>query len=230
MLILCRPERELEFAEWLWTWMMRSSSPRQDWAGRRSGRTSASSPSAAIATTSGPSDGGRVKLQLLRADTHRRAGADGGRLRHEQDARESRCAKGGGGSRRSADGRRDRGSIWPTLREADRDGDHQLTGTPEEMARQHAEACYDSAREMIRARCDLALRSALRQTAGDADDGALPATCRRSTSPAHEDYSPRGLRGVHGARGRARRVSPEELLIGNGYTDYIDVLQRRAFR
>ena len=66
----------------------------------------------------------------------------------------------------------------------------ELTGTPEEMARQHAEACYDSAREMIRARCDLALKRA-RQLDGE----ATMERCLRLAGdhlPAHEDYSPRG--------------------------------------
>ena len=98
----------------------------------------------------------------------------------------------------------------------------ELTGTPEEMARQHAEACYDSAREMIRARCDLALKRA-RQLDGE----ATMERCLRLAGdhlPAHEDYSPRGYAEFM-ALAEALEVSPEELLIGNGYTDYVDVLR-----
>ena len=98
----------------------------------------------------------------------------------------------------------------------------ELRGTPEEMARQHAGACYDSAREMIRARCDLALKRGR-----DLDETLTMDRCLRTAAdhlPAHEDYSP----AVHAeflALAEALDTGPDELLIGNGFTDYIDVLR-----
>ncbi|MGI5818478.1 MAG: C45 family autoproteolytic acyltransferase/hydrolase [Armatimonadota bacterium] len=97
-----------------------------------------------------------------------------------------------------------------------------LTGTPEEMARQHAEACYDSAREMIRARCDLALRRGRETREMLTMDRCLQTAAEHL--PAHEDYSP-AVYAEFIALADALDVGADELLIGNGYTDYIDVLQ-----
>ncbi|MGD9497842.1 MAG: C45 family autoproteolytic acyltransferase/hydrolase [Armatimonadota bacterium] len=96
-----------------------------------------------------------------------------------------------------------------------------LTGTPEQMARQHAEACYDAARAMIRARCELALRR------GRELDPDL--TMERCLALAAEHLSVQAAYApdVHAeflALAEALDVGADELLIGNGYTDYIDVL------
>lgn len=97
-----------------------------------------------------------------------------------------------------------------------------LTGTPEEMARQHSEACYDSAREMIRARCDLALKRGREK-----QDMLTMERCLQTAGehlPAHKDYSP-AVYAEFIALAEALDVGADELLIGNGYTDYIDVLR-----
>lgn len=96
-----------------------------------------------------------------------------------------------------------------------------LTGTPEQMAREHAEACYDSAREMIQARCDLALERG-RKTQGDLTMERCLQTAEAHIA-AHEDYSP-PVYAEFMALAEALDVGADELLIGNGYTDYIDVL------
>jgi len=98
----------------------------------------------------------------------------------------------------------------------------ELTGTPEEMARQHAEACYDSARAMIRARCDLGLKRGRGW-----DEGLTVERCLQVAAehlPAHEKYSP-AVYAEFIALAEALDVGANELLIGNGYTDYIDVLR-----
>ncbi len=97
-----------------------------------------------------------------------------------------------------------------------------LQGTPEQMASQHAEACYDAAREMIRARCDLALKRGREKQDDLTMEDCLEVAAEHLA--AQEDYSPT----VHAefmALAEALDVSPEELLIGNGFTDYIDVLR-----
>jgi len=97
-----------------------------------------------------------------------------------------------------------------------------LQGTPEEIARQHADACYDSAREMIRARCDLALKRGREKQ----DDLTMERCLRVAEDhlPAHQDYSP-AVYAEFRALADALDVGADELLIGNGYTDYIDVLR-----
>ncbi len=98
-----------------------------------------------------------------------------------------------------------------------------LQGTPEEMARQHAEACYDSAREMVSARCDLALKRGREK-----DETLTMERCLQVASElltAHEQYSEPVYREFM-ALAEALDVGPDELMIGNGYTDYIDVLTR----
>lgn len=97
-----------------------------------------------------------------------------------------------------------------------------LHGRPEDMARQHAEACYDSAREMIRARCDLALKRGREKQDGLTMDRCLQTA--EAHIPAHEDYSP-AVYAEFVALADALDVGADELLIGNGYTDYIDVLR-----
>ncbi|NLO04732.1 MAG: hypothetical protein GX131_02765 [candidate division WS1 bacterium] len=97
----------------------------------------------------------------------------------------------------------------------------KLRGTPEEMARQHADACHDSAREMIHARCELALARCRKLR----DDLTMERCLQFAEDhiPAHEEFSPPVYREFI-SLADALDVSPEELLIGNGYTDYIDVL------
>ena len=97
-----------------------------------------------------------------------------------------------------------------------------LHGTPEQMAQQHAEACYDSAREMIRARCDLALKRGREKQPDITMERCLQTA--RDHLAAHEDYSPR-VYSEFMALADALDVGADELLIGNGYTDYIDVLR-----
>lgn len=97
-----------------------------------------------------------------------------------------------------------------------------LQGTPEEMARQHAEACYESAREMVRARCELALRRGRDVQAALTMERCLQIAAEHL--PAHERYSP-PVYAEFMALARALDVGADELLIGNGYTDYIDVLR-----
>lgn len=97
-----------------------------------------------------------------------------------------------------------------------------LQGTPKEMARQHGEACYDSAREMIQARCDLALKRGREKQAD-----LTMARCLQTAEDhlgAHEDYSP-AVYAEFVELADALDVGPQVLLIGNGYTDYIDVLR-----
>lgn len=98
----------------------------------------------------------------------------------------------------------------------------ELTGSPEEMAAGHADACYDSAREMIRARCDLALRRGREKLADLTMERCLEVAAEHI--PPMKEYSP----AVHAefmALSEALDVGADELLIGNGYTDYIDVLR-----
>lgn len=97
----------------------------------------------------------------------------------------------------------------------------ELTGTPEEMARQHAEACYDSARAMIRARCDLALKRGRELDPDLTMERCL--TLAAEHLPVQAAYAPE----VHAeflALAEALDMGADELLIGNSYTDYIDVL------
>ncbi len=97
-----------------------------------------------------------------------------------------------------------------------------LQGTPEQMAQQHAEACYDSARKMIRARCDLALKNG-REKQGDLTMNRCLEVAREHL-PAHEEFSPQ-VYAEFTALANALDAGADELLIGNGYTDYIDVLR-----
>ncbi len=97
-----------------------------------------------------------------------------------------------------------------------------LAGTPEEMARGHAEACYDSARAMVRARCELALKRGR-----ELQDELTMERCLALAAehlPAHEGYSP-PVYAEFMALAEALDVGADELLIGNGYTDFIDVLR-----
>ncbi len=98
----------------------------------------------------------------------------------------------------------------------------ELGGAPAEMARGHAEACYDSARAMVRARCDLALRRGR-----EVDETLTMERCLRLAAehlPTHERYSPAVYAELM-ALAEALEVGADELLIGNGFTDYIDVLR-----
>lgn len=98
----------------------------------------------------------------------------------------------------------------------------ELTGSPEAMGRQHARTCPDAARAMVQARVDLALQ-------GMAEAGVEPDRhrCLRLAAahlPVQERWAPE----VHAefmALAEGLEVSPAELLIGNGYTDFIDVLR-----
>ncbi len=101
----------------------------------------------------------------------------------------------------------------------------ELAGSPEAMGRQHAEACREGGRAMVQARCDLAL-----QTMRAHDPKLDLARCLQVAEehlPAQQRYSPH----VHAefmALAEGLGVTPSELFIGNGYTDYIDVLRGRV--
>lgn len=98
----------------------------------------------------------------------------------------------------------------------------ELTGSPQAMGRQHARSCPDAARAMVRARVDLAL-STIRKV----DPGIDLQRCLAvalTHLPVQERWAPQ----VHAefmALAEGLDLDPAELLIGNGYTDYTDVLR-----
>ena len=97
----------------------------------------------------------------------------------------------------------------------------ELSGTPAEMGRQHAEQAHEAGLAMVRARCDLALSKAREK-----DETADMSRCLSLAAehlPAHEQYSPE-VYAEFRALAEGLGVGEDELLIGNGYTDYIDVL------
>ncbi len=98
----------------------------------------------------------------------------------------------------------------------------ELAGRPEDMGRQHALSCPDAARAMVQARMDLALTT-IREVDPDADR----ARCLE-VAAAHLPVQERWAPEVHAefmALAEGLDLDPAELLIGNGYTDYIDVLR-----
>ena len=100
----------------------------------------------------------------------------------------------------------------------------ELAGTPEEMARQHAEACYDSARAMIRARCDLALKRGRELDPDLTMERCL--TLAAEHLPVQAAYAPEVTPGSWRSPGRRRgrrRAAHRQRLSGS----YIDVLLGR---
>jgi len=96
-----------------------------------------------------------------------------------------------------------------------------LQGTPEEMGRQHGELLADGARAMCETRMELCLAAAANMSRGD-----LLALAGQSL-PAFAEYAPdtyAEFRGIAEGAG----LSCEELLIGNGYTDLVDLVRRVA--
>ena len=97
----------------------------------------------------------------------------------------------------------------------------ELSGTPEQMGRQHGEEVGEAGIAMVRARCDLALSKAREK-----DESVDMSRCLSIAAehlPAHERYSPK-VYAEFKALAEGLGVGEGELLIGNGYTDYIDVL------
>jgi len=97
----------------------------------------------------------------------------------------------------------------------------ELSGSPQEMGRQHAEQVGDAGLAMVRGRCDLALSKAREK-----DESVDMSRCLSIAAehlPAHERYSPK-VYAEFKALAEGLGVGEGELLIGNGYTDYIDVL------
>ena len=97
----------------------------------------------------------------------------------------------------------------------------ELSGSPEQMGLQHASACREAGLAMVRARCELALAT------GREHDPEL--TMERCLDlawahlPLQALYSPR-VHAEFGGLADGLDVGEDELLIGNGYTDYVDVL------
>ncbi len=97
----------------------------------------------------------------------------------------------------------------------------ELSGSPGEMGRQHAEQAREAGTAIVRARCDLALSKARER-----DESVDMSRCLSLAAehlPAHERYSPE-VYAEFRALAEGLGVGEDELLIGNGYTDYIDVL------
>lgn len=92
-----------------------------------------------------------------------------------------------------------------------------LEGTPYEMGRQHGELL----REEIHALAEERLRLSLRDVPGASREAALALAGR--CLDAHREYAPAVWEEFQGIAEGAG-LSPERLLIGNGYTDFKDVL------
>jgi len=96
-----------------------------------------------------------------------------------------------------------------------------LHGTPREMGRRHGELLADGARAMCEARIDLCLQGGAGLSRTD-----LLALAGESL-PVFADFAPTAYAEFQGiAEGVG--VSEEELLIGNGYTDFVDLVRGRG--
>ena len=98
----------------------------------------------------------------------------------------------------------------------------ELAGSPEEMGRQHADACPEAARAMIEARIALVL-STMADEGAEVDRGRCLQVAADHL-PVQERWAP-DVHAEFTALAEGLDVTPAELLIGNGYTDYIDVLR-----
>ena len=94
-----------------------------------------------------------------------------------------------------------------------------LEGTPREMGRSHGELLADGARAMCEARIDLCLQVGAGLSRTD-----LLALAGESL-PIFADFAPTAYAEFQGIAEGAG-VSEEELLIGNGYTDFVDLVRR----
>lgn len=96
-----------------------------------------------------------------------------------------------------------------------------LQGTPQEMGARHGELLAEGARAMCETRIELCLRAG-----GGMTREELLALAGRSL-PVFESFSPDTYAEFCGiAQGAG--ISREELLIGNGYTDFVDLVRRTA--
>lgn len=96
-----------------------------------------------------------------------------------------------------------------------------LEGTPREMGRRHGELLADGAHAMCEARIELSLRAGQ----GLSRDDLL--ALARGSLPVFGDFAPDAYAEFRGIAEGAE-LSEEELLIGNGYTDFADLVGRRA--
>jgi isopenicillin-N N-acyltransferase-like protein len=95
-----------------------------------------------------------------------------------------------------------------------------LQGTPREMGWQHGELLAEGARAMCEARVDLCLRAAKEMSREDLLALASPSL------PVFADFAPETYAEFQGIAEGAG-LSEEELLIGNGYTDFADLVGQR---
>jgi isopenicillin-N N-acyltransferase-like protein len=96
-----------------------------------------------------------------------------------------------------------------------------IEGSPRDMGGRHGELLADGARAMCEARIDLCLRAATSLSRND-----LLALAGQSL-PVFADFAPQTyaeFRGIAEGAG----LSEEELLIGNGYTDFVDLVGQQA--
>jgi len=95
-----------------------------------------------------------------------------------------------------------------------------LTGTPYEMGRQHGETLAEGARAM----CDTRMALCLRAAPGASREALLKLAAE--SLPVFADFAPdtyEEFRGIADGAG----LSESELYIGNGYTDFVDLVRRR---
>lgn len=97
-----------------------------------------------------------------------------------------------------------------------------VKGTPQAIGHEHARACAEVGRAMIQARLQLALQAMAE--AGMTPDRDRCLRVAEAHLAVQGQWAPR-VQAEFMALAEGLQVSPAELLIGNGYTDYIDVLR-----
>ncbi|HCU36608.1 MAG TPA: hypothetical protein DGT21_14505 [Armatimonadetes bacterium] len=97
----------------------------------------------------------------------------------------------------------------------------EFTGSFREIGRQHGEALREGAEAMCETRIELSLSRA-RKTRPDVDLDHILAVAARHLA-FHERYCPDSYEEFLGISEGAG-IAPERLLIGNGYTDFVDVV------
>lgn len=95
-----------------------------------------------------------------------------------------------------------------------------LEGTPEEMGGRHGELLAEGARAMCESRIELSLKAS-----GDMSRAQVIALAGEAL-PVFADYAPDTYAEFCGIAEGAG-VTREELLIGNGYTDFVDLVRRQ---
>jgi isopenicillin-N N-acyltransferase like protein len=100
-----------------------------------------------------------------------------------------------------------------------------LSGTPTEMGRQHGEELREQVQAMCRTRLDLAARAAAKLAPPRDLDWCLgmAAECVQPVA----DYAPDVFAEWAGVAAAAGLTVPE-MVIGNGWTDYVDLLRQRG--